>query len=302
MMIISIDFETANSFIGSICAVGIAHVDGGQVINKQSWLVKPHPEYSHFDPFNTMIHGISEKDVKNAPEFNDVYKEIEPLLADAILVAHNAAFDMSALRHVLQLYSIPYPEVQYICTYKAAIRTWKGLDNYKLNTICKFLNYQFKHHDAEDDAAACAEVLLSAMAYKGVRDTVELADSIGMTVGKLFDGGYHPCSISNKAEVKKILAQTDKFDPEHEFFQRKVVFTGTLSSMTRKEAMQKIVNVGGFTGDAMTEDTDFLVMGMQDYSKFANGKESSKTKKAKSLISAGKQLQIIDEVELLRLL
>lgn len=300
MRLVSIDFETANSFIGSICSVGIALIDNGKVVNKQSWFVKPHADYFYFDPFNTMIHGISEVDVVNAAEFNEVYKEIEPLLKDAILVAHNAAFDMSALRHVLQLYNISYPEVKYICTYKTAIKTWVGLDNYKLNTVCKFLNYQFKHHNAEEDAVACARILLSAMAYKSAQDVFELTNSIGMAIGMLFDGGYNPCSIKSKTEAKKVTAQTNEFDSEHEYFQKKVVFTGTLSSMTRKEAMQKVVNVGGLIGDTMTEDTDFLVMGMQDYSKFADGKESTKTKKAKSFISTGKQLQIIDEVEFLR--
>lgn len=51
---------------------------------------------------------------------------------------------MSVLRHVLDLYEIPYPEVDYLCTYKTALKTWSGLDNYKLDTVCKFLKYDFE--------------------------------------------------------------------------------------------------------------------------------------------------------------
>ena len=40
---------------------------------------------------------------------------------------------------------------------------------------------------------------------------------------------------------------------------------------------------------------------MQDYFRFADGKESSKTKKAKKLIDAGQDLQIIDENEFIKM-
>lgn len=39
-----------------------------------------------------------------------VYEQIKPLLENVVLVAHNAAFDVSALRYALQLYGIPFPE------------------------------------------------------------------------------------------------------------------------------------------------------------------------------------------------
>jgi DNA polymerase III subunit epsilon len=306
MKYICIDFETANNFIGSICAVGIAVIENNNITDTKYWLVKPHPQYSYFDPFNVMIHGIEKKDVKDAPEFDSIYQQIRPLFKNAVVVAHNAAFDMSALRHALDLYKILYPEIDYICTYKTALKTWSGLENYKLDTVCKFIKHDFVHHNAQEDATACGKILLAAISEKGVSSVNELAALMEMRLGKLYDGGYNPCSIrSNKSassDIKGIIAQTDEFETEHDFYKRKVVFTGTLSSMTRKEAMQRVVNVGGFIGDAVAEDTDFLVMGMQDYSKFADGKESSKTKKAKGYITSGKQLQIIDEAGFLRML
>ncbi len=306
MKAVCIDFETANGFVGSICSVGIAVIEGNNIVETGYWLVRPHAEYFYFDPFNVMIHGIDENTVKDAPEFNVIYRQIKHLFECAVVAAHNAAFDISALRHVLDLYGIAYPEIDYICTYKTALRTWNGLENYKLNTVCKFLNHRFSHHHAREDAVACGKILLSALAARGISSVEELASSIGMKLGKLYARGYSPCSIrsSKKSgiELKSIVAQGDTFAQEHEFYGKKVVFTGKLSTMTRKEAMQKVVNAGGFIGEGVTEDTDFLVMGGQDYTRFADGKESNKTKKAKSLISKGSQLQIIDEVEFLRLL
>jgi DNA polymerase III subunit epsilon len=118
-----------------------------------------HEDYFYFDRLNTLIHGLKEEDVEDAPEFNEAYKEILPFLNDAVIVAHNAAFDMSVLRHVLDLYDMPYPIFDYLCTYKIALQTWQGMKNYKLDTICEHFNFNFTHHNSEQDAIACGYVL-----------------------------------------------------------------------------------------------------------------------------------------------
>jgi len=79
-----------------------------------------------------------------------------------------------------------------------------------------------------------------------------------------------------------------------------VVFTGTLISMTRQVAAQKVVERGGLVSNSVRRDTNLLVMGLQDYARFADGKESNKTKRARELIAQGKPLEIIDENEFLR--
>lgn len=306
MRFTAIDFETANNFIGSICAVGLATVDEGHIIDKKYWLIKPHKDYRYFDPFNIFIHGITQDMVANADEFDSVYtKEIAPIMENTFMIAHNASFDMSALRHVLDLYRIEYPVVSYICTYKAAQRTWSGLENYKLDTLSKFLNYHFIHHNAQEDALACANLLLEIFKEKKSSNLDDLAKALGMRIGHLYATGYQPCSIGSKScriSTSDITATTDAFDPDHDLYAMKVVFTGTLLSMPRREAMQRVVDAGGFVSDSLTEDTDYLVMGMQDYSKFTDGQESSKTKKAKALISKGKKIQIIDEKEFIRMI
>ncbi|KJS86989.1 MAG: exonuclease [Peptococcaceae bacterium BICA1-8] len=207
MRAVCIDFETANSFVGSICSVGLAIIEGGCVVDTKYWLVKPHHQYSYFDPFNIRIHGIDEEAVKDAQEFDAIYDQIKPLFNNAVVVAHNAAFDMSALRHVLTLYEIEYPEVEYICTYKTALRTWDGLENYKLNTVCKYLKHSFTHHNAQEDAIACGKVLLSALAAKGSSSIEELTSLIGMRIGKLYINGYNPCSISSSKKSKRGSAE-----------------------------------------------------------------------------------------------
>ncbi len=197
MRYVAIDFETANSFVGSICAVGLAVIRDGTIEESRFWLVKPHKNHRYFDPFNVSIHGIRASDVADAPEFDAIYREeILPRITGNVVAAHNAAFDMSALRHALDLYRIEYPHIRYLCTYKASVRTWEDLENHKLDTVSKYLNFSFKHHDALEDALACANILLEVFRKYQTDDLGELLPVIGMRAGRLIAGGYEPCSIS----------------------------------------------------------------------------------------------------------
>lgn len=72
--------------------------------------------------------------------------------------------------------------------------------------------------------------------------------------------------------------------------------------MVRKDAAQEAVNRGALYCNSVTKKTNYLVMGVQDYSKFVDGKKSSKLKKAEELIINGQDLEIIGEDEFIRLL
>lgn len=304
-----IDFETANRFNGSACAVGIACFDGIEVIGSKHWLIKPHSEHSFFDPFYTLVHGITETHVEKAPEFPVIYEILKPYFNGRLLAAHNAAYDMSVLRHSLDLYGIPYPEIEYICSYKVASKVWRGLDNYKLNTVCRYIQHKFIRHHPEEDAVACGRVLLAAITETQVQTTSDLSKNVGMRIGKLFPGGYTPCSIRKKRQhnpdwvnLNNVIADVDEFDDSHPFYEKNIVFTGTLRSLTRLAAAKEVKNVGGSVQNNVTKTTNFLIMGNQDYSLFTDGKQSNKTKKARVYIKQGQPIQIIDETEFLEML
>ncbi len=92
MRFATIDFETANESRASPCAVGVAIVDDGEVRFRRSWLIRP--RVLDFNPLNAMIHGITEGDVLDAPEFDVVWNEIWPMLDGRIVLAHSAGFDI----------------------------------------------------------------------------------------------------------------------------------------------------------------------------------------------------------------
>jgi len=190
MKCVAIDFETANAKRSSVCALGLAIIQGQTIVKRTSWLIRP-PELL-FDPFNTYIHGISVKDVENKPEFYQLWGEIFPFLQGSYLVAHNASFDMSVLCSILDVYKIPHPPLNYFCTLAIAKRVWPGLLGYALNKISRHLEIEFKHHNAEEDAVACAKIVLRAYNELGVNNLEELAKKIKLPEKYLVPDNYPP--------------------------------------------------------------------------------------------------------------
>ncbi len=101
---------------------------GGLVGQPVNWLVRPDQPIKHFA---SRIHGISNKDVADAPVFADIKDDVlSSLEADAI-VAHNAHVDLDVLRRKLGVWTPP----EVFDTLKLARRLLPGRDSYKLGSL-----------------------------------------------------------------------------------------------------------------------------------------------------------------------
>ncbi len=100
---IAIDYETANINHESACALGVSIVENGVVLESFESFIKPPEEFSEFDPFNTMIHGITSKDVKKAPSFDYVWSKIENFNKkyNMPFACHYSALTFGLLKHYL---------------------------------------------------------------------------------------------------------------------------------------------------------------------------------------------------------
>lgn len=199
MNIVSIDFETANEKRFSPCAIGIVVARDGKIVDEFYSLIDPQMEFS---PFNIDIHGITPKDVKDAPTFPELWPTLQRYLANNLVVAHNASFDMSVIRHTLDYYNLPYPEMDYICTRNIAKRVWPNLMNHKLDTIARYYKIMFEHHHALEDARVCWKVLLQAMIYHQTTSVETLLASCGITKGKIYERGYFPPKAKRRTAKK----------------------------------------------------------------------------------------------------
>ncbi len=180
---VAIDFETANESRGSACAVGLAIVRNGVVARSWSQLISP-PEM-RFNPINIKIHGIRPEMVRGMPTFGEYWPMLGPVLHGKIVVAHNASFDMSVLRSMMDRYEIPHPPMEYFCTVALAKKLWPDLKNHKLNTVSSHLRIPLNHHEAEADAVACAELTVRGCQALGVKKIDVLGGKLGVKSRKL---------------------------------------------------------------------------------------------------------------------
>jgi DNA polymerase-3 subunit epsilon len=190
---IAIDFETANEQRGSACSVGLAWIEDGRVVRVEERLIRP--KDMRFSSFNIAIHGIRPEQVEDAGEFPEVMDEFSEDFTGATMIAHNAAFDFSVWRACLDQYRQSYPELSYLCSVKMAKHTWPQLISHKLNVLADHLGLSFMHHNAAEDAAICAEATIAIARSLGAGHVSEIPGRIGMTVGRLYAGGYVPCTL-----------------------------------------------------------------------------------------------------------
>ncbi len=157
---VAMDFETASGKRYSACSLALTIVRNNQVADEFYTLINPQT------PFfwrNVEIHGIHERDVADAPTFPEVWPHIRSFFTDnQLVVAHNATFDNSVLKNTLTHYDIVAPNYLTLDTLKTSRQFFPTLPNHKLNTLCDSLGIPLEHHhNAMDDALACANILLA---------------------------------------------------------------------------------------------------------------------------------------------
>ncbi len=187
---VALDFETANHHRESICEMGIAVVEDGQITETRSWRIRPRHNWFHYG--NIRVHGITADDVAEEPEFDSIWSEAKAYFEHANVVAHNASFDMSCLRHVLAQYELAFPSLSYACSLQVARRAWFGYRSYGLSALSQRFSIALNHHAAESDAIACAHILLRACEEKHLTNFADIGPAFGLQMGRLYHAGYVP--------------------------------------------------------------------------------------------------------------
>lgn len=137
-------------------------VHDGAIVHTWSSLVQPArpiPEYA------SRVHGITDLDVANAPPFSRVQRQLYELCEDAMVVAHNASFDLSFLPMLAPLPSL--------CTLQLARRRFPNAPNHKNQTLRAYLQIDdllrcyveaaVQPHRALSDALVTAGILLRCL-------------------------------------------------------------------------------------------------------------------------------------------
>lgn len=307
---IAFDVETASNMRDSICEVGIARVQNREIVERKSWLIQPPGNF--YLPFNTYLHGIGPDDTKDKPLFSEVWEDIKNYLQDNVVVCHNSAFDMGALRDALDFYGLEYPTFDIMCTIRPAKKTIPGLPSYTLDSVYRnlFGKEMENHHSACDDASACAEVLMECLSRNNISSRNDLEDIFKLRIGHISPESYrnqrakdsHSSGSSGtwkQVKASEIVGDVEKNNPDSYFYGKRVCFTGAMSFSARKDLQQYIADIGGEPTDGVTKKTDILVVGQQDFRVVGDSGMSTKQRKAMDLLAKGQDIEILSEADFL---
>ena len=210
MKYVALDFETGNASPLSACALGASIFEDGALVREQVSLIRPPAGARKFHWDNVRVNHITEKMVADAPPFDAVWQGLADEAEGSVLVCHNAMFDVGVLNACLAHYHLPIPACRYVCTVKVARRVWPGLVNHKLDTVSDALGIALDHHEAGSDARAAGLILQAALRETGSADADELAEKIGMRLGRISPMGTVPCSIAKEARGAKASVHPSK--------------------------------------------------------------------------------------------
>lgn len=156
-----VDVEATSTKLppGRIVEIAARKISKGRIIENFETLVNP--EVS-IPPFITRLTGISDAMVRNAPLFADVAGEWLDFAGDAVLVAHNAIFDITVINHeIARLFPGCRMANQDLCTVKLSRKIVPGLTSYRLHKVAEHFSVEMaRWHRAGSDATATAEIFV----------------------------------------------------------------------------------------------------------------------------------------------
>ncbi|MFV0314128.1 MAG: exonuclease domain-containing protein [Anaerotignum sp.] len=141
-----------------ITEIGAVKLVNGKIVDRFSSFVNPEKSISQEI---TKITGITDEMVADAPKIQEVLPAFLKFAKDAVLVAHNASFDMGFIRVAAERYCSLEVEHTVLDTLELARTLLPELNKHKLNIICEHLDISLVgHHRAVNDAEATAEMFM----------------------------------------------------------------------------------------------------------------------------------------------
>ncbi|MBV9973507.1 MAG: 3'-5' exonuclease [Candidatus Eremiobacteraeota bacterium] len=147
-----VDVETTgfSPTADAVVEVGCVVVEGGQALATFETLVNPGRA---IPPAVTAIHGITDAQVVSKPPLAAVAPLLEALCAGAIVVAHNAVFDLSFLPFLQSRPSL--------CSYRFAARVVPDAPNHKCQTLRDFFAVRDPILESRDPHRALADAAVT---------------------------------------------------------------------------------------------------------------------------------------------
>ncbi len=167
------DIETTG-FAPTTCKIieiGAILVENGKITDRFSTFVNPKVPI----PFRIeQLTSINDEMVMGAPTIEEILPEFLKFCEGAVMVAHNADFDMSFIIENCKRQGIEQ-DFTYVDTVGMARFLLPALNRFKLDTVAKAVGVPLQHHHrAVDDAACTADIFVKFVEMLRERDILDV--------------------------------------------------------------------------------------------------------------------------------
>jgi len=160
---VAFDLETTglSPQLDRIVEIGaVKYVDGREVAH---YGVLVNPEMP-MPPGASAVNGITDAMLEGKPTIREVLPGFLAFVGDAVLVAHNASFDLGFVRSAMARQGLGQLPNDFVDTRIMAQKAYPGRPNYKLQSLALDLGVKaLEAHRAEDDARVCLEVFQACL-------------------------------------------------------------------------------------------------------------------------------------------
>jgi DNA polymerase-3 subunit epsilon len=293
---VALDIETTGLDMSQceVIEVSGVHVVNGRETSTFQELVKP--EVLPIPRFIEGLTGIKSEVLATARSIDDVLPDFLAFVGDCPIVGQNITFDMRFLDLYTQRLGLGSFMPIACDTMRFSRILYPEMESHGMYDViqkCKEISGEQPCFDRSH--RALADSRMASWCYEVMRPilTERYGSDPEREVLRLRrKSQQHESFKETLSNISPTVAEIDEDNP---FFGSNICFTGKLSCMTRKEAMQHAVNLGATPQQSVTKKTDFLIVGSLDFSSNIKGDKSKKLEKAEALLKKNGKPEIASE-------
>lgn len=264
----------------NIIELGAIKYSNGNIIGRFESLVQPADvtDGEYVDEFITELTGITNEMLAAAPKTADTISRFSDFIGNSIIIGYNVGFDVNFIYdNYMEHINRPLTN-DYVDVMRMARKIYPDLPHHRLKDMINVFNLSNKHEHRTFSDCEATEQCYERLQEEAIKQFGTLDDFVHAFI----HSGSGPCASD-------IVGDASKVNEDSPLYQQRCVFTGKLEKFTRAEAMKIVADLGGINEDGVTKNTNYLILGNNDYCKTIKQKKAEKNK------LNGQDIQIVPE-------
>ena len=132
--------------------IGAVKIRNGESLGQKSWLINPR---RYIPSYVQKVHNITPDMVKDSPTFAEVYPEFLEFIDGAVLIAHNAAFDVRFITAEAERNNLPVPRNAVLDSLTLFRHWYPQRKSYQVRDLIELFDLStagLQEHRATDDS------------------------------------------------------------------------------------------------------------------------------------------------------